>query len=131
MTPSDESYAVRNKANVVSRGKRELAIELRNHPIQVLALLRDGISYTEDRVSVSEQPAWRSRRTHASVTALCARTGRAWEVPAGIAGRLGKVCGRRPNANTPGKSDIGIVPSIRSNKAVQPAAESWGGKAID
>ena len=131
MPPSYESYAVRNKASVVSRGKRELAIELRNHPIQVLALLLEGISNTGDRVSVSDQPAWRSRRTHASVIALCARTGRSWEVPAGIAGRLGKVCGRTPNANTPRKSDIGIVPSIRSNKAVEPAAETWGGKAND
>ena len=76
MTPSYESYAVRHKASVVSRGKRELAIELRNHPIQVLALLLDGISHTGDRVSVSDQPAWRSRRPHASVYALCARTGR-------------------------------------------------------
>ena len=131
MTPSYESYTVRSKASVVSRGKRELAIELRNHPIQVLALLLDGISHTGDRVSVSDQPAWRSRRTHASVNALCARTGRSWDVPAGIAGRLGKVCGRTPSVYTPRKSDIGIVPSIRSNKAVQPVTETWGGKAND
>ena len=131
MAPSYESYTVRPKASVVSRGKRELAIELRNHPIQVLALLLDGISHTGDRVSVSDQPAWRSRRTHASVNALCARTGRSWVVPAGIAGRLGKACGRTSNAYAPRKSDIGVVPSIRSNKAVQPAAETWGGKAND
>ncbi len=131
MTPSYESYIVRSKASVVSRGTRELAIELRNHPIQVLALLLDGISHTGDRVSVSDQPAWRSRRPHASVTALCARTGRSWEASDGIAGRLEKVCGRTSNAYAPRKSDIGILLSIRSNKAVQPAAETWGGKAND
>ena len=131
MTPSYESYAVRHKASVVSRGKRELAIELRNHPIQVLAQLIGGFSNTGDRVSVSGSPAWRNRRPHASVDALCARTGRSWSAPAGIAGRVGKVCGRTPTVYATRKSDIGIVPSIRSNNAVQPVAEIWEGKAND
>jgi hypothetical protein len=89
------------------RGKRELGIELRNHPFRKPALLLDRIGNREQTAQVRAVTFRRSRRPHASADTLCTRTGRAREASADVADRWGKVSGQNPHMYAPGKSDIG------------------------
>jgi len=43
------------------------------------------------------------------------------------AGRSGKACGHKPDANAGGKSDISIVPMKAGNKAAGRGADGYGG----
>ena len=81
MAPSRACSAVRCWASVVGRGKRELAIELRNRRFRMPALSIGGFGETVQTVNVREVPIRRSRRTHASVDALCTRTGSTHRCP--------------------------------------------------
>jgi hypothetical protein len=70
-------------------------------------------------VFASGGPAPRSRRPCACAEALCARTGRPQWLPGGLWpwGRSGKACGRNPDMDAAGESDIGVVPENVPNKA--------------
>lgn len=88
--------------------KRELAIELRNQripgagPVAAWDRQKGPGRYDEDWFSPGGVPG-----PHASVDALCPRTGRARNAPAGVAGRQEKVGDRNACMYASGKSDIG------------------------
>jgi len=99
-------------------GKRELAIELRNHIFRESPLLKYGFGNRDQTVMTRADLSRRSRRPHASVDALCTRTGRARIVPADVAGRQGEVCDRTSCVYATGKSDIG-------NSTNEPVEHGW------
>ena len=132
MAPNHASLAVTQvKKCRWNTGKRELGMELRNHPFQESALLLDGIDKRNQADLTRTDFSWRSRRPQASVDALCSRTGRARSVPVDVIGRQGKVCDLNPCMYARGKSDIGIVPKNLSNKASQRAAETKEARTDD
>ena len=76
---------------------------------------------------------WRSGPTESKTLAcaetLCPRTGRSQWLPRGLRpwGRSGKACGRNPDVDAAGKSDIGIVPGNVPNKAGSGEVGGHGG----
>jgi hypothetical protein len=91
-----------------------LGIELRDHPLGVLTLLREGEGNTAFSVMRATKPAPRSQRPGACTDVYRTEPGRPCAVPASQAGRAGEM--KKYVQHRHRESDRTIVVKKRANK---------------
>ena len=118
----------------VDRGTSRPAIELRNHSFEVPTLYYEGEGNTEGDVISKPFKDLTESETLCMLGNSRPRTGRSqrFSTVARQTERLGKVCGHTPNVHVFEKSDTGIVPKKKPNKAelFQSAAEVLEERAV-